>query len=204
MRGSIHMLTLSYYSKPLEESMALRDIRILVAIDFGTTFSGFAPGRQGNPKTPTAILYDKEYTNVICWGYSALEEEPDEELDDPEERPPIVDYLTQMRKLIKETLEKRWPTIKFPQQVDLVFTIPAEIMRECAYNAGLLTSIASNNIDFTTEHSFFVADCGGGTVDLTSRKLLPENKLSEITERIGDLCGSTFVDKEFYHGLVEK
>ncbi|CAG8454013.1 13053_t:CDS:2, partial [Funneliformis caledonium] len=217
-------MTLSYYSKPLEESMALRDIRILVAIDFGRVRSQkkplkvLLPGRQGNPKTSTALLHDKEYRNVICWGYSALEEEPDEELDDPEERnekpwlpgqltykQAIVDYLTQMRKLIKETLETRWPTIKFPQQVDLVFTIPAEwyppnttiIMRECAYNAGLLTSLASNNIEFTTEpeaaalhclkvvkennlnqgvYSFLVADCGGGTVDLTSRKLLPDNK----------------------------
>ncbi|CAG8752708.1 3759_t:CDS:2, partial [Funneliformis mosseae] len=52
--------------------------------------------------------------------------------------------------------------------------------------------------------SFLVADCGGCTVDLTSRKLLPENKLSEITERIGDLCGSTFVDKEFLSWLGRK
>jgi hypothetical protein len=49
-----------------------------------------------------------------------------------------------------------------------------------------------------------VADCGGGTVDLTTRKLLPGNKLSEITERVGDLCGSTFVDKEFLHWLGRK
>ncbi|PKY56879.1 hypothetical protein RhiirA4_508425 [Rhizophagus irregularis] len=45
--------------------------------------------------------------------------------------------------------------------------------------------------------NFMVVDCGGGTVDLTTRKLLEENQLGEITERAGDFCGSTFIDKEF-------
>ncbi|RIA79237.1 hypothetical protein C1645_794698 [Glomus cerebriforme] len=97
-------------------------------------------------------------------------------------------------------------------------------MRGCAYKAGLLTSLNSQQLEFTTEpeaaalhclsvikehnlkpsDSFMVVDCGGGTVDLTSRKLLPGNKLSEITERVGDLCGSTFVDKEFLQWLGRK
>jgi hypothetical protein len=42
-----------------------------------------------------------------------------------------------------------------------------------------------------------IVDCGGGTVDLTTRKLLEENRLSEVTRRAGDFCGSTFIDKEF-------
>ncbi|PKC15664.1 hypothetical protein RhiirA5_483486 [Rhizophagus irregularis] len=140
----------------------------------------------------------------------------------------IEDYLTQMSNLIKKTLKKRWPTLIFPQQVDFVLTIPAEwpphttgIMRECACKAGLITSFDSDHLDFTTEpeaaalhcltvvnqhnlrprDSFLVADCGGGTVDLTSRKLLPGGLLSEITERAGYLCGSTFVDKEFLSWL---
>ncbi|CAB5355681.1 unnamed protein product [Rhizophagus irregularis] len=215
--------------------MALQDIRILVALDFGTTYSGFAyvhkenpdnietnhtwPGREGVFKTPTALLYNETYTQVKSWGDLALEEEPEFMVDDSEERsrpielfklhisdlkenqkpwlPPqldykkaIEDYLTQMQILIKSTLERRWPSIRFPQQVGFVLTIPAEwpnnttgIMRECAYKAGLLNTLNSAHLEFTTEpeaaalyclnvvkehnlhpgDSFLVADCGGGT-----------------------------------------
>ncbi len=113
------------------------------------------PGREGEFKTPTALQYEEGYSKVTSWGYLALEEEPDEILDEDEQRPrpvelfklhlsdleeqdkpwlpsqlnykkAIEDYLTQMKKLIKETIEIRWPTVKFPQQVDFVLTIPAE------------------------------------------------------------------------------
>jgi hypothetical protein len=45
--------------------------------------------------------------------------------------------------------------------------------------------------------TFTVVDCGGGTVDLTSRQLLENERLSEITVRKGDNCGGSFVDQEF-------
>jgi len=49
-----------------------------------------------------------------------------------------------------------------------------------------------------------VVDCGGGTVDIKTRKLLEGESLSEITERIGDFCGSSFVDQEFLKFLGRK
>jgi len=49
-----------------------------------------------------------------------------------------------------------------------------------------------------------IVDCGGGTVDLTTRRLLPDNQLGEITERSGELCGSSFVDREFLKFLGRK
>ncbi|PKC69846.1 hypothetical protein RhiirA1_117194 [Rhizophagus irregularis] len=42
-----------------------------------------------------------------------------------------------------------------------------------------------------------IVDFGGGTVDLTTRKLINYEELGEITERAGDFCGSTFIDTEF-------
>src|SRR5687767_12429079 len=49
-----------------------------------------------------------------------------------------------------------------------------------------------------------VVDCGGGTVDLTTRKLMNNEQLGEITERAGDFCGSTFVDAEFIKYLRKR
>jgi molecular chaperone DnaK (HSP70) len=50
-----------------------------------------------------------------------------------------------------------------------------------------------------------VVDCGGGTVDLTIRKSLENNKISEISERSGYCyCGSTFIDEGFIKFLGKK
>ena len=49
-----------------------------------------------------------------------------------------------------------------------------------------------------------IVDCGGGTVDLTTRKLIGNKQFGEVTNRIGDFCGSTFIDKEFIKFLHNK
>ncbi|CAG8532646.1 21632_t:CDS:10 [Gigaspora margarita] len=73
-------------SKPIND-----DIRVVVSIDFGTTSSGYAyahiydnEGRDDtnfdynisekwpNVKTNTALLYDKEFNDVLEWGEEAL------------------------------------------------------------------------------------------------------------------------------------
>ncbi|CAG8509664.1 8090_t:CDS:2 [Funneliformis caledonium] len=75
--------------------MALRDVRFLVAIDFGTTFS------------------ERYILGIFC-----IRKKPDEELDDPEEQcSRLVEYLNYLTQMIKETFEKRRPIIKFPEQV---------------------------------------------------------------------------------------
>ncbi|CAB4491807.1 unnamed protein product [Rhizophagus irregularis] len=149
------------------------DYRVIVSIDFGTTYSGFA----------------YTHTKNDCW------------------------------------------KVNFFTQVLLVFTIPAEfddnailIMRECAYKAGLLKDQFARNVKFITEPeaaaihcmksfkehnlsvgaNFMIVDCGGGTVDLTTRQLLEGETLSEITERSGDYCGGSFVDQEFLKFLESK
>ncbi|CAB5355848.1 unnamed protein product [Rhizophagus irregularis] len=246
--------------------MSLKDFRVVVAIDFGTTYSGFAYANQINPditvnelwpgqfktrltmhKTNTVLQYnttssDPKKWTVNYWGFPALAQEPTRRSRHQSsetnntlpvelfklhladnlrnyEKPylpngldyekAISDYFSQMKTLIEEVLNKRWPGIKFTQ-VRFVFTVPAEwrphtigILQDCIHKAGFTeTKHLNNNLEFTTEpeaaaiyamgklgehriqegSSFMVVDCGGGTVDLTTRTLLPNNKLSEITE----------------------
>ncbi|GES81265.1 hypothetical protein GLOIN_2v1030945 [Rhizophagus clarus] len=145
----------------------------------------------------------------------------------------ISDYLCELGKLIKETISTRWQGIIFFEHVLLIISIPAEFddrakdtMRKCLHNAGLTNSKESNKVEFTTEPeaaaiycmrnikeqnetilinaSFMIVDCGGGTVDLTTRKLLQNERLSEITERTGDFCGGSYVDREFIKFLSRK
>ncbi|CAI2175027.1 5910_t:CDS:2 [Funneliformis geosporum] len=145
----------------------------------------------------------------------------------------ITDYLREFGKLINVRINERWTGINFTEHVLLVLTVPAEytekdkaIMRECAFNAKLIGDKCSQKLQFTTEPeaaalycmenklkeydllttgtTFMIVDCGGGTVDLTTRKLIGTKQLGEITERIGDFCGSTFIDKGFVEFLRGK
>ncbi|CAB4491833.1 unnamed protein product [Rhizophagus irregularis] len=204
------------------------DIRVIVGLDFGTTYSGF-----------TLCHVDDDLANiktnkVELWGKPALCKKPNRKGKDTETKPvelfklhlgnclekykpklpvnfkkAITNYLGEIGKLIKETIPKYWEGIDFMEHVLLVVTIPAEfsesdkaIMRECTFNAGLIGEKNSEKLQFTTEpeaaavycmHSslreykltepgttFMIVDCGGGTVDLTTRKLLEGNQLVTI------------------------
>ncbi|PKC68254.1 hypothetical protein RhiirA1_507607 [Rhizophagus irregularis] len=125
----------------------------------------------------------------------------------------ITDYLCKIGELIKETILKYWSGIDFMEHVLLVLTVPDEysendiaILRECIFNAGLISDKRSERLQFTTEleavaiycmysslrehrlkepgTTFMIVDSGG------------KYQLSEITKRARYLC-STFIDKEF-------
>ncbi|GBC10509.1 hypothetical protein RclHR1_00970010 [Rhizophagus clarus] len=145
----------------------------------------------------------------------------------------ITDYLREIGKLIKDKVETRWASIDFHKNVLFVLTVPAEysdkekaIMRECAFNAGLIEEKYSVRLQFTAEPEaaaiycmknslelhdlsttgtiFMIVDCGGGTIDLTIHKLVGNNQLNEVTESTGDFCGSTFIDQEYIKFLRNK
>ncbi|GES97121.1 hypothetical protein GLOIN_2v1474266 [Rhizophagus clarus] len=76
--------------KDTEESMPSFNIKVVVGLDFGVTYSGFAychvqtiqnvcsnvnwHGEVGQIKTNTALLYDNGYNNLLRWGAPALAE----------------------------------------------------------------------------------------------------------------------------------
>ncbi|CAJ0913549.1 18596_t:CDS:10 [Entrophospora sp. SA101] len=220
---------------------------VVVAIDFGTTYSGFAyahiarpaditshdswPGQNKTrfkaPKNNTVLQYDNSYDKVIAWGYQALAREPRRRRNnavEPVSKP--VEYF----KLLLKYDSKRSDKIRMPAGLDYRKAIadylkamkPVNrtigVLQECIYAAGYLENENSNNnLEFITEpeavalycmdklnehllkegSTFMVVDCGGGTVDLTTRKLATSDTLSEVSERTGDFCGSTYVDDEF-------
>ncbi|CAG8466752.1 2905_t:CDS:2 [Acaulospora colombiana] len=110
-------------------------------------------------------------------------------------------------------------------------TVPAEFneqanatLRECVYNANLIESKNSEKLQFSTEPeaaaihcmsvlkehfltdvgtNFLIVDCGGGTVDLTTRELLPDSRLGEVTERTGDFCGAIRLLEEQHYGQLQ-
>ncbi|GBC02581.1 hypothetical protein RclHR1_00470011 [Rhizophagus clarus] len=145
----------------------------------------------------------------------------------------IRDFMKELGDHIEESLNRHWKSIDFYKNVLIVLTVPAEfddkaiaIYRECVVNAGLLKDKYSNNLKFTTESeasaiyclnyatkvghiltpgaSFMVVDCGKSTVDLTTRELLEDERLSEITDRTGDFCGSSSIDQAFLNIVEEK
>ncbi|CAJ0767057.1 8597_t:CDS:10, partial [Entrophospora sp. SA101] len=77
------------------------------------------------------------------------------------------------------------------------------ITKDISDKMGEAEAAALYCVDKSEENSlkegsvFMVVDCGGGTVDLTTRKLLISGTLSEMCEQTGDFCGSTYVDDEF-------
>ncbi|CAG8474076.1 5885_t:CDS:10 [Paraglomus brasilianum] len=143
----------------------------------------------------------------------------------------ITDFFKHLKKEIVSKLDARWPGLKFPSQVKLILSIPAEwgpptknTMRQCCLDAGLIDRLFTSNLEFTTEpeaaaiycmefckeyqlkvgDAFMVVDCGGGTVDLTTRELLTEKTLGEITESKGACCGGSFVDLAFFKYIANK
>ncbi|RGB27127.1 hypothetical protein C1646_819954 [Rhizophagus diaphanus] len=77
--------------KDLEKPKFYSDIKIVVGLDFGVRYSGFAysnvidqnicsndkwHGEIGQLKTNTVLQYDDEYNNVLLWGAPALVKKP--------------------------------------------------------------------------------------------------------------------------------
>lgn len=63
--------------------------------------------------------------------------------------------------MARNNITKRWPTIDFYHNVQLILTVPAEwsereiqIMRKCAFDASLIKHIDSTNLKFITERMY--------------------------------------------------
>ncbi|CAB5390936.1 unnamed protein product [Rhizophagus irregularis] len=189
------------------------DVRVVVGIDFGTTYSWGRPAfikgttnEADDTNEPKSVGLFKLHLGSLGKLQDHLKPKIPVEF-----KKAIIDYLREMGKLIKKTVESV-EGIKFHENVLLVLSVPAEyskkelaIMRECASEADLIKEENSEYLQFTTEPeaaaiycmknclesyeigtTFMIVDCGGGTVDLTTRKLVGENQLVFKPFRKGD------------------
>ncbi|CAG8600911.1 6198_t:CDS:2 [Diversispora eburnea] len=186
-------------------------------------------------KTPTILLYDNEYSDVVDWGSFAKNQTQQGKLNIvdrfklhlgklPDDRKPTLPEKLHKKKdqrhkrAITDYLRKMGEVnIKWERNDNELQD--KRTMRECAYLAGLIGTLDSETLQFTSEpeaaaiycftkkslrefysgdkKGFMIVDCGGGTVDLTTREFINENELDEITVRSGDFCGSSFIDQDF-------
>ncbi|CAG8662851.1 6583_t:CDS:2 [Rhizophagus irregularis] len=233
---------------PIEYEPPVEDARVVIGIDFGTTFSGFSfayikpekekieivvndnwLGIKGPMKTNTVLQYDEDYEDVIAWGAKALAGEPSKKAKNNQPRP--VELFKLHLGDVPESKKPKLPDGITPERAitdylrEMGFSEKTKsIMRKCLFDAGLIKRIGTLGLQFTTEPEaaaihcmsilkehglstgakYLIVDCGGGTVDLTVRKLLPDNKLGETTMRSEDFCGGSYVDDKFLEFLEKK
>ncbi|GES77263.1 hypothetical protein GLOIN_2v1547973 [Rhizophagus clarus] len=201
------------------------DIRVVVGLalkydkDFINVESWGESALSIRPSRWTNV--NNQYTVVKLFELHELKEEHNFPVD---YKKAITDYLREIGKPIKDTVTNEW-NINFMENVFLVITVPDKytqkekaMMRECVFNAGLINGKYSKKLEFITEleaaaiyvireyrldtnGTILMIDCGENTVELATIKLLNENQLDEITERAGDYCGSSIVEKEFLNHL---
>ncbi|CAG8574547.1 6288_t:CDS:2, partial [Acaulospora colombiana] len=146
-------------------------------------------GRIDQYKTNTVLQYDSSGKHVEEWGYPALAKPPTANVDNSkrpvelfklylgdipeEEKPPLPDGLTYDKAII-------------------------DYLHELAEAAAIYCmKYFKDEVANIIRRKFLICDVGGGTVDLTVRKLVGGKRLSELTECTGDYCGGSYVDQEF-------
>ncbi|GBC10594.1 hypothetical protein RclHR1_09760004 [Rhizophagus clarus] len=159
----------------------------------------------------------------------------------------ITDYFRELGEVVKDEIYRhwyaglgivsmdgekyeRWRSVDFYENVFIIlavpdnYTISTQIMRECAFKAGLLND-RRRNLEFITEYEatsfywmkylleehklsigkkFMVAECRDNII--ATRLFLRDENLSLISEKIENNCncGDSFVDQEIIKFLIRK
>jgi len=144
----------------------------------------------------------------------------------------VVDYLSSIKESALNRMRSKTVTTVLDKEIRWVLTIPAiwrdedkQFMREASVKAQLISQDEDdyNRLLFAFEPEsaaffcnrqkalvennsvFMILDCGGGTVDITTYRLL-NNKFQSIQGvfNTGGAYGSTFVNDEVFNSLAQK
>ncbi|CAG8749840.1 3221_t:CDS:2, partial [Racocetra persica] len=152
------------------------------------------PGVNAQYKTNTVLQYDEDF-NVIEWGARALVGETRQRRNRVRKLPRPVELFKLHLGKVPENEKPELPRGLSPERAI------ADYLGKMAEAAAIHCMKVLKDHGLKTGATYLVVDCGGGTVDLTVRKLLSNNQLSETTERSGDFCGGTYVDRNFIEYL---
>ncbi|KAK6353146.1 hypothetical protein TWF696_005136 [Orbilia brochopaga] len=192
-------------------------------------FQARAPGLPQDPIRWTKLLLDKKYLECI----PELVKQVDDRIPCPKPAVDLVaDYLSALKAHILETfISKYGATFWKRLKVRYIFTVPAiwshkakdihlEAIEKAGYGsrqdimlisepeaAAIAAFRSLGHGPLRRYDCFTVVDCGGGTVDLISYKVMnfwPQVEFREITAGVGGACGSVFVNKAFTNYLIDK
>ncbi|KAI9675985.1 MAG: hypothetical protein M1822_008371 [Bathelium mastoideum] len=88
---------------------------------------------------------------------------------------------------------------------DTMFMIPEPEAASLATLKGLIQN--GSTLQVKSGDGVLVCDCGGGTVDITTYKILgtvPQLSFEELVEGAGGKCGSTYIDRQFHQWMSGK
>lgn len=88
---------------------------------------------------------------------------------------------------------------------DTMFMIPEPEAASVATLKGLIQN--GSTLQVKPGDGVLVCDCGGGTVDITTYKILsavPQLRFEELVEGTGGKCGSTYIDRQFLEWMSRK
>ncbi|WAR10917.1 HS12A-like protein [Mya arenaria] len=188
---------------------------VVAAIDFGSTYSGYAFQFRGSDKicsvssfhgstvtykTPTVILFDKD-KNFNSFGYQG------QTMD-------IIDVFGGAIKYLKDellgTLLANAPRFE-ENDVKWLITVPAiwedaakQIMILAAEKNEYSTAVDPRQNDiFKPGSNFILVDLGGGTVDITAHKVNDDGTLDALVPPSGGPWGGHNVNKKFFELLED-
>ncbi|XP_063413738.1 heat shock 70 kDa protein 12B-like isoform X2 [Mytilus trossulus] len=190
----------------------------VAAIDFGTTYSGYAFSTKSQPnsiytcdwrrssllsnKAPTSVLlnHKKEF---LAFGYDAetkymsyLENESDDE--DSEEEKEAVYYFRRFKMALHNQagIKGNQLTIALEPEAASIYCQELRTDRENKTNITFSETIKKGM-------KYVVVDLGGGTADITVHERQPDGLLEEVVPPSGGAWGGTAID-DAYLRFLEK
>ncbi|XP_062390752.1 heat shock 70 kDa protein 12A-like isoform X2 [Sardina pilchardus] len=188
----------------------MSDTLLYVAIDFGTAYSGYcvksnAPGKGSqfrdtewgaeygirSCKTPTCIMFDSD-GHFQCFGYAAMKKYTNKASLQGNE----YFFSNFKMELYKNTAGL--VTESKPERLMLALEPEAASVycKQLPTDGFVGGEEETMRLDQSSGTQYIVADCGGGTIDITVHEVIDAKKVKEVYKVSGNDLGGQNIDRE--------